>query len=46
MTPEQAHQFLTQIAQDFINTLPMSARQATAQAAQAALDALKPKSQP
>ena len=38
---EQAIQFLSQLAQDFVNTLPISARNITAQIAQNAIDILK-----
>ncbi len=41
MNKEQALQYLAQLAQDFINTLPLSARNATTQMANIAINELK-----
>ncbi len=40
MTKQQALKFLTQVAQDFIATLPMSARESFRREAQDAINAL------
>lgn len=39
MTKQQAIQFLAQVAQDFMNTLPASAKEPFRQAAQQAINA-------
>lgn len=41
MSKEQALQFLAQVAQDFLNTLPASAREGFRIQAQAAIDELR-----
>lgn len=41
MTKDEAVQFLTQMANDFIATLPVSAKNGTAQLAQMAINVLK-----
>ncbi len=50
MTKQQAIQFLAQIAQDFMNTLPASAKEPFRQAAQQAINTVEqpdpPKTEP
>lgn len=41
MNKQQALQFLAQIAQDFLNTLPVSAREPFRQAAQQAINEIE-----
>lgn len=46
MTKQQALQFLAQVAQDLLNTLPPSAKEGFRHIAQQAVDALREPEQP